>query len=311
MTSEGSQERFGGKGRAWRERRYARQGVGVSVGVFACGAVLGAAAGSAIAPKPTPVRSGFIGAGVGAPSSAAPADADLDAGYIPAHGLDGTRFLPPPPTEGPRAEADRRIFQDTRALKDTPRWALARNDADQTSAATLKDFSCAVGIALTPASVPLAFGLLERFVRDQAPVLEPAKARYNRPRPFVAAKGDICVARTDDLARNPDYPSGHAAWAWAVALILGEAAPERRDLILARGRAYGESRVVCGVHTASAIEAGQMLGAAMVSAAQASSSFRNDVQEVAAELAAARRSAPAPDPAQCAAEQALTATSAY
>jgi acid phosphatase (class A) len=31
-------------------------------------------------------------------------------------------------------------------------------------------------------------------------------------------------------------------------LILAELAPERATPILNRGRAYGESRVVCGVH---------------------------------------------------------------
>src|SRR6478736_1422280 len=52
-----------------------------------------------------------------------------------------------------------------------------------------------------------------------------------------------------------DYPSGHAAWGWTWATILAAIAPDRAQQILARGKAYGASRVVCGAHNASSIDA--------------------------------------------------------
>ena len=42
------------------------------------------------------------------------------------------------------------------------------------------------------------------------------------------------------------------------------------------GREIGDSRVICGVHYQSDVEAGRMLGAAMVSREHASAAFRTD-----------------------------------
>ena len=49
-------------------------------------------------------------------------------------------------------------------------------------------------------------------------------------------------------------------------MILAELEPDRASDILVRARAYGESRVVCGVHNASAVEGGRIIAAAMVAA---------------------------------------------
>jgi acid phosphatase (class A) len=64
------------------------------------------------------------------------------------------------------------------------------------------------------------------------------------------------------LITNGSYPSGHAAIGWAWALILSEIAPEQTDAILARGRAFGENRLICNVHWQSDVIAGRLMGAA-------------------------------------------------
>jgi len=61
------------------------------------------------------------------------------------------------------------------------------------------------------------------------------------------------------------YPSGHASVGWAWALALAEIAPRRAEPILARGYAFGMSRVVCRAHWKSDVEAGRTVGAAVVS----------------------------------------------
>ena len=82
--------------------------------------------------------------------------------------------------------------------------------------------------------------------------------------------------------------------------------------ILIRGRAFGESRAVCGMHTASAVEAGRTTGAAVVAAEHGSAEFRADVEAARQEIAAQRAAhASAPDPAACQAEAALTARTPY
>ena len=233
-------------------------------------------------------------------------------GSLAANGLDSVAIAPPPPAPGsPRAEADRQIFRATRALQGSPRWALAARDDDQSIGATLQDFSCALGVNVDAASAPLTVQLFTRLIPDAQRTVEVAKARFNRKRPYLTDPGPICTAKTDDLAKSPDYPSGHTSWGWAAALIFAEIAPDHATAVLARGRAYGESRVVCGVHTVSAIDAGRVNGAALVAALHSSSAFRADLDQARAELAGLRSSGHAPDPAKCADEARLIATPAY
>ena len=79
------------------------------------------------------------------------------------------------------------------------------------------------------------------------------------------------------MRKDGSYPSGHTAFGWAWALILTEIAPERADVILARGRAFGESRMVCNVHWYSDVVAGRTIGAAAVARLHAEPEFRDAV----------------------------------
>jgi acid phosphatase (class A) len=229
-------------------------------------------------------------------------------GYL--HGAavpDTASILPAAPSvESPSGAADRGIFKVTRTLKDTPRWALAQSDANEGITAMLRDFSCAAGAGLNEANAPRLTAILRKLGPDILTAVERPKTLYQRKRPYLIDEGEICVAKSPDLARNPDYPSGHATWGWTIGLLLAELAPERASPILSRARAFGESRVVCGVHNASAIEAGRMNGAALVAALHGDAAFRADMDGARAEMAALR-GADAPRPRACAAEEALTA----
>jgi acid phosphatase (class A) len=107
--------------------------------------------------------------------------------------------------------------------------------------------------------------------------------------------------------RPDSYPSGHASIGWAWALVLAEAAPERADAIFARGLAYGRSRVVCGVHWQSDLEAGRIIGAATVSRLRSNPVYVAQVAEARREIAAARASGVG-SPLDCAAEAAALAS---
>jgi acid phosphatase (class A) len=92
-----------------------------------------------------------------------------------------------------------------------------------------------------------------------------AKDHYQRTRPFVAFKTASCTPDEDaKLAKDGAYPSGHSAVGWSWALVLAEVAPQRSDALLQRGRAFGQSRGICGAHWQSDIEAGRLIGAATV-----------------------------------------------
>jgi acid phosphatase (class A) len=95
------------------------------------------------------------------------------------------------------------------------------------------------------------------------------------------------------------------------ALLLAELFPDRATEILARGRAYGESRVICRVHTVSAVEAGYVAGAAATAVLHGQAEFRRDLEAARAELAHVRADAPPADTARCRAEARALAHPAY
>lgn len=219
-------------------------------------------------------------------------------------------ILPPAPVAGTsRYEADRTVFLQTRKLKDTPRWALAQNDVDQTK--ILHDLACAVGVELTEKNAPRTVALTRRINLDVRPAVNRPKDIYKRQRPYLIDEGPICVDKTDELAKSADYPSGHNTWGWTVGLVMAELVPDRGADILKRARAYGESRLVCGVHNLSAVEAGRLNASIVVASLHGSPEFRRDLDAARSEIAAARKAGPAPDAAACAAEAKLVDEKLY
>ncbi|MDO9473880.1 MAG: phosphatase PAP2 family protein [Caulobacter sp.] len=212
-------------------------------------------------------------------------------GYFGDRVMDTSTVVPPAPRPGsPQAEADRAIFTATRALEGTPRWDMAIGDLDERRA--VYAMRCAIGVEIKDlGDAPKLSRVLLRVAPDITKAIDTPKAFYNRKRPYLEQEGEICTARSEDLARSPDYPSGHSSWGWAVGLILAELAPDRAVPILQRARAYGESRVVCGVHTASAVAAGRDNGAAVVAAMHGVPDFRTDMEAARTELADLRAKA--------------------
>jgi acid phosphatase (class A) len=125
------------------------------------------------------------------------------------------------------------------------------------------------------------------------------KDAYKRRRPYVAHGDASCTPR--EKHKDDSYPSGHASIGWAWALTLAEIAPARADAVLARGLAFGQSRVVCGVHWKSDVDAGRVVGAAVVSRLHADPVFAAQLSAARKEIEAAR-SAGAKSPLDCAAQ---------
>ena len=99
----------------------------------------------------------------------------------------------------------------------------------------------------------------------------------------------ICTPdRRERLTKDGSYPSGHTAVGWAWALILTEIVPERSGPLLARGMAYGQSRVICNVHWQSDVDEGRIIGAAVVARLHTDPAFRADLDAAKAELDAVR-----------------------
>jgi acid phosphatase (class A) len=230
--------------------------------------------------------------------------------YLAPGDLDTYQVLPPAPTPGTtRYEADRTEFLQTRRFDGSPRWAMAAGDNN--SFGIIKGMACALGAELTPQNAPKTYALFARVGRDASITTNRPKDIYKRQRPYLIDQGATCIPKSDDLAKSPDYPSGHNTWGWAVGLILAELAPDRATPIMARARAFGESRMVCGVHNMSAVHMGWANGSMMVAALHGKPDFRRDLEAVRQEVAAVRKTAPAPDAAMCKVEAETIAQNPY
>ncbi|MDG2534814.1 phosphatase PAP2 family protein [Sphingomonas sp. HITSZ_GF] len=226
-------------------------------------------------------------------------------GYLTPGEFEVTRVLPPAPIAGDaRYESDRAIFRGTRALLTTPRGALATSDVVSSPEALMRDFSCAVGVSLTPENAPKLMHVIRRAGIDTGAQTNIAKNLFKRERPFKIDEGDICESKAE-LADSYDYPSGHTTRGWTWAMILADLAPDRAQEILKRGRAYGESRFICGAHNQSAVEAGFISASATLTLVRTKPAYRADLAEARAELGALRANPKAAQPTACAAEAAL------
>jgi acid phosphatase (class A) len=196
-------------------------------------------------------------------------------------------LLPPPPAAGSTAYAlDQEISRKNLALRGTTRWALAAADANLMFPRAADAFSCALGLPITETHTPHLYMLLRRTVADAGFSTYNAKKHYQRKRPFIVNEQPVCTPDSREfLVANGSYPSGHAAIGWVWALILGEIAPEHADAIFARGRSFGESRIICNVHWHSDVVAGRFIGAAAVARLHADPAFRAELEAAKAEVA--------------------------
>ncbi|PTW45753.1 acid phosphatase (class A) [Sphingomonas faeni] len=234
-------------------------------------------------------------------------------GYLKPDAFDVLAVLPPAPkSTDPRGLADRAIFKATRAWQGSPRWAMATSDVKSAPADLFRDFSCAMGIAMTPENAPRTAALLRRAMFDTGRQTGIAKTFYKRQRPFLIDRGPICQPAAE-VADSYDYPSGHTTAGWTMATLLAQIAPDRATALLARGRAYGESQIVCGVHNASAVDAGRLSASSTLTAMQGDPAFTADLAAAKQEIAVLRQtgSAAKPDTAQCTREAALVAQPLY
>ena len=236
-------------------------------------------------------------------------DPDAGVAYLKPGTIDIMAILPPAPVVGdPRYDADRAIFKATRRLVGTPRWEMAAKDVSYKDADMLTDFSCALGAVLTPKDAPHLMMLLRNAGKDTQRETNVAKNANKRQRPFLIDAGETCESQPD-LAKSFDYPSGHTTGGWTWALVLADVAPDHASAIMTRGRAYGESRIVCGAHNASAVDNGRLSATITMTAVRATAAYQRDLKAARAEFKAMKKTAPAA--ATCEAERQLAAINIF
>ncbi len=231
--------------------------------------------GARVAPVATPAQS--------------PADlgAYLEAETLPRRGP--ATPLPPEPGSA-QDEADHHTTAAARVEPGSPRWTLAQMQAEISPALALGHFDCPLGTRLSEAPPPALVRLFSRALADVSASARVAKARVFRARPFVDDPAvQTCIRVDDGYRTNSSAPSSHATAGIVFGLIMADAAPDQAEALNVRGRAIGESRLVCGLHYAADVTAGQALGYQLFEAISATPAYQADIAQARAELAAARR----------------------
>jgi len=210
----------------------------------------------------------------------------LAKGYLTLPTADSLVIAPPPPASGSAAEArDVAASRAALTLRGTPRWALATADADVFGPRITGALSCAAQIDISPTKTPRLDALLHRTMTDLALSGAVIKRTYNRPRPFMVNGEPNCTPDWEPLLRKDgSYPSGHSAIGYGWGLILAQLLPDRAAALVARGRAFGDSRRVCNVHWLSDVEEGRVTAAMTVARLNADAAFLADLDAARAEL---------------------------
>jgi acid phosphatase (class A) len=201
----------------------------------------------------------------------------------PAVQVDASVFLPPPPAANSAQELAERAIVRGPWTAERRQQALEDNAIDPFAA-----FDSVLGPNFTQANFPATFAALDRAGRAAGFAGDPVKHIHRRARPFLADSAiTTCIPNDERLRASFSYPSGHAALGFAWALVLAELVPSRADVIIERGHDFTWSRVVCGVHYPSDVEAGRTVAAGAVARLHADAGFRQMMDAARAELAAA------------------------
>ncbi len=198
------------------------------------------------------------------------------------------KLLPPPPQPGSAQFAyDEAQYKWGKMQRITPRGKQAFEDAKLGGEGLSAAFSEAFGMKITKDGTPEVYKLIVRTAGDAGDLAtREAKNYYQRMRPFMFF-GEQSLTPDDEkgLSTNGSYPSGHTAIGWATALVLAEINVDRQDEILHRGFEHGQSRVICGVHYQSDVDAGRVVASAVVARLHADKTFMEQLAKAKQEVA--------------------------
>ena len=231
--------------------------------------------------------------------------------------VDGVSLLGPPPAAGSRAEAAdvAAVLSAQRAARVAGTVQRAVDDSEQ-HCARFKDV---LGAALKSPQASAALAVIQEGATSVSAITSPVKGYWKRPRPFVVSRrvarlADVApggalahseypdcpgppsgpvrsdvrnearLAREEFVRDHTSYPSGHAAFGMACALLLAQVVPEQRAALFARGRQYGAARVIVGAHFPTDVAAGQTSAVLAIALMMQDTRYRQRFDEARATL---------------------------
>jgi acid phosphatase (class A) len=189
--------------------------------------------------------------------------------YLDPRQIDLTTLLPPPPNV---SSTEERADEEKVSAAVRGRSSAELLEAREDSMRTVFFFSKSIGPGFDSVRLPLTARFFSHVRSDVEQLVDRAKTYWNRRRPNGVRK-----------ARG-SYPSGHAAFAAATAIVLSQLVPSKRDAIFRQARMFAENRILLGVHYPSDVAAGWTAGTLAAYAMMRGHAFQHDFALVAVEL---------------------------
>ena len=125
------------------------------------------------------------------------------------------------------------------------------------------------------------YNIVTKVVLDANNSAKKAKQKFHRVRPYYFYSRPSCTGDDPQSEkRELSYPSGHSARGMTVARVLAKILPnEYRQKLLARGMEYGDSRVICGAHWQSDVEASRVLSGFVMNSLEENSDYENAIEQ--------------------------------
>jgi acid phosphatase (class A) len=195
------------------------------------------------------------------------------ASFIHLDKLPLTSIVAAPPADG--SETVKAEFAELHRLQDS-------RTAEQVKAAQADDaeedifvYRTVLGAGFNAQALPLTAKLSEHVHGDEPVASDGLKALFQRPRPYQVDSTLHPVCKTTTV--HNAYPSGHTLSGYLLALTLIQIVPEKKEEILKRAGDYAHNRLVCGVHTASDLEASRMIAYAMFGSMMQEPRFQQEI----------------------------------
>ncbi|MCW3481410.1 phosphatase PAP2 family protein [Neisseriaceae bacterium JH1-16] len=198
--------------------------------------------------------------------------------YVTAKDVDLTRLLAPPPAnDSPQTQAELQEVLRVQARRTTEMAAAASADQQE----DVFRFANVFGAKFKPENLPVATAFFARVAESEGAVVDPAKDRWQRPRPFLLSSD---IKPSVKMSKSGAYPSGHTSLGYLMAVVLGNMVPEKRSEVFARAADYANNRIVGGVHYPSDIQAGRITGTVIAAEMMTRPDFQRDYAAARAEV---------------------------
>lgn len=208
---------------------------------------------------------------------AAPAAA-AEATFVTPERLDLTKLLAPAPA--PDSAQQKRDLADVLAVQKARTSAQAERALADATAGTF-GFADVLGPNFNAQRLPAVTALFDKIRGDAAVAFSAGKNAWNRPRPFEVSTD---VNPVGERPGGSSYPSGSSTNGFVTAIVLAAMVPEKADALYARGREFGDDRVILGVHFPTDVEAGRFAATALATALMQDPAFQREFAAAKSEL---------------------------